>query len=102
MVCDLYTSWDYSDISKLKITINLPCMNLIISACPSSGFKESKINCGFPLSAMLVARLLQSAVIYAVTINVLAVLFLVFMFILALVKKYCMSIPSATVLLSWL
>ena len=51
---------------------------------------------------MLVARLLQSAVTYAVTIDVLAVLFLVFMFILALVKRYCMSIPSVTVVLSQL
>ena len=47
-----------------KTTIDLPHMNLIIfpaSACPSSWFKHS----GFQLFRLLVARLLQSAVVRA-------------------------------------
>ena len=51
-----------------KTTIDLPRMNLIIfptSACPTSLFKH---NCGFPWFSLLVARLLQSAVIILVNL----------------------------------
>ena len=51
---------------QAETTINLSHMNLIIlstSACPSSWLMHSKLIVVLPLSAMLVARLQQSAVL---------------------------------------
>ena len=55
-----------SKLKQWKTTIDLPHMNMIIfpaSACPTSLFKHNKSIVVFHCFSLLVARLLQSAVI---------------------------------------